>query len=71
VAVAWLTGWESALETEVLEGKTILTTCEHDFDREGDVLLNPENDCLARDRGTLSVGTAPSNGRGVRVGGEV
>ena len=51
------------------EGKTILTTCEHDIDREGAVLLNPENDCLARDRGTLSVGTAPSDGRGVRVGG--
>ena len=69
VAVACPTGWESALETEIPEGKTILTTCEHDIDREGEVLLNPENDCLARDRGTLSVGTAPSDGRGAGIEG--
>jgi hypothetical protein len=45
------------------------SSCEHDIDRGGDVLLRRESDCLARDRAALSVGAAPSDGRGVGVGG--
>jgi hypothetical protein len=69
VAGTWLTGWESAIGTEDPKVRAILTTCEHDINRRADVRFNPGNDYLARDRGTLSVGTAPSDGRGVGVGG--
>ena len=63
----WRVG--KAQEIEDLQIRAILTTYKHDIDLGGVVLLNPENDCLARDRGTLSVGTSPSDGRGVGVGG--
>ena len=48
-----------------------VATCEHDIDPGGvrAVLLKPESDSLAMDRGTLSFGTAPSDGRGVGAGG--
>jgi len=46
-----------------------VATCEHDTDWGEDVLLKPESDSLAIDRGTLSAGTAPSDGGRVGVGG--
>ena len=48
-----------------------VATCEHDIDPGGVrvVLLKPESDSLVIDCGTLSFGMAPSDGRGVEVGG--